>query len=87
LNFIQDKSLILKLTISGVGDAASRHGLVIYCKGVVVGRVGSVMHNQIVEIPLDMNKIQITDGRLELILQAAGTDAPYIKSKASGQGV
>jgi len=86
LNFIQDKSLILKLTISGVGDAASRHGLVVYCKGAVVGRVGAVVHNQIVEIALDMSKIQITDGRLELILKAAGTDAPYIKSKASGQG-
>ena len=86
LNTTQGKSFILKLTISTVEDAASRHGLVIYYKDVIVGKVGAVTFGEIVEIPLDMSKIGTLNGQFELILKATGTDAPYIESKYSGKG-
>ncbi len=86
LNAIRGKSVILKLTISTVKSAASANGIVIYHNGVVVGRVGKVAHGQIVKIALDLGKTRITNGKLDLVLKAAGDDAAYIKSKASGQG-
>ncbi len=86
LNAIRGKSVILKLTISTVKSAASANGIVIYHNGVVVGRVGKVAHGQIVKIALDLGKTRITNGQLDLVLKAAGDDAAYIKSKASGQG-
>jgi len=86
LNFIKDKSLKLILTISKVRDASSRSGMIIYHGDIAVGRVGAVTQGEVVKASLDISKIIVSDGKLELTLRAAGTDAPYIMSKVSGQG-
>ena len=83
---IADKSVRLRLEISSVKSAASGDGFIIYSNNGVVGKIGKVSKSEIVEIPLDTSRLNVKKGILKLKLRAAGDDAAYVLSKASGRG-